>query len=222
MAPLVALMYGRTLAIDAVVEDAVRRGASQLVVLGAGLCARAWRLAALRESIVYEIDHPATQAYKRRRLASLVPEARAVRFVPVDFERDDLRRALDDAGHDASAKTTWIWEGVTPYLTPDAIASTLAVVRARSAEGSTIALTYYPSSEWRAHPMLHAVALGARFLGEPFRGLTEVEAMHALLARNGFAAKDDAAHSDLAKRMGLRSTWPRIEERLVVAEAASD
>ncbi len=219
MTPLVELMRLRTKAIDAAVAGAAGRGTSQLVILGAGLCARAWRMSELHGSIVYEVDHPATQSYKRSRLEGVAPLARAVRFVPVDFERDDLGRALEDAGHDASAPTTWIWEGVTPYLTPDAIASTLGIVRARSTEGSTIALTYYPPSNRRNHPMLHAVSFGARILGEPFRGLTSVEAMHALLARTGFAVQDDASHLELAKRMGLRRTWLAIDERVVVAAA---
>lgn len=217
--PLVELMRVRTAAIDDAIGDAVERGVSQLVVLGAGLCARAWRMKELHGSIVFEVDHPSTQAYKRARLEGLVPEAREARFVPVDFERDDLRRALEDAGHDARAATTWIWEGVTPYLTYEAIASTLAAVRERSSEGSTIALTYYPPSERQHHPMLHVVSFGARVLGEPFRGLMSIEAMHGLLARSGFAVADDASHLQLAKRMGHRRSWPAIDERVVVARA---
>lgn len=220
MVPLVELMRVRTAAIDDAVRDAVRRGVLQLVVLGAGLCARAWRMKELRDSIVFEVDHPSTQAYKRARLEGLVPEAREARFVPVDFERDDLLRALEDAGHDARATTTWIWEGVTPYLTYEAIASTLATVRERSSEGSTIALTYYPPSERRHHPMLHAVSFGARVLGEPFHGLVSVAEMHGLLVRSGFAVEDDASHLELAKRMGLRRSWPAIDERVVVARAS--
>lgn len=220
LAPLVGLMRARTLAIDAAVTDAARRGSAQLVILGAGLCARAWRLSALRGSIVYEIDHPATQTYKRGRLAGLAPTAREVRFLPVDFERDDLRTALEQAGHDAGAPTTWIWEGVTPYLTPDAIAGTLRTVRDRSVAGSAIAITYYPPSGLGRHPMLRAVSLGARLLGEPFLGLMDVTTMHALLDEVGFVVEDDASNTELAKRMGLRSAGPAIEERLVVASAS--
>src|SRR5690606_25810776 len=140
--PLVDLMRARTVAIDEAIEDGVSRGSVQLVVLGAGLCARAWRMRSLADTIVFEVDHPATQSYKRARVDALEPKAREVRFVGVDFERDDLGAALEKAGHDASARTTWVWEGVTPYLTPAAIASTLDAVRARSAEGSTLVMTY--------------------------------------------------------------------------------
>ncbi len=217
LAPLVALMLVRTRAIDEVVQTDARRGTVQVVILGAGLCARAWRLGELGDSIVYEVDHPATQAYKRSRLGELVPTAREVRFVAVDFERDDLRNALEKAGHSQAAPTTWIWEGVTPYLTPEAIAGTLTTVQALSSPGSTIALTYYPPSDWREHPMVRAVSLGARFLGEPFVGLMHTDEMHALLEQSGFGVDDDATNSELARRMGLVSAWPAIEERIVVA-----
>ncbi len=219
MAPLVALMRVRTLAIDAAVEAAARRGVSQVVILGAGLCARGWRMNELRASIVYEVDHPATQRYKRSRLEGLAPKAREVKFVAVDFERDDLSRALEAAGHDASAPTTWVWEGVTPYLTKEAIESTLTAVRARSSEGSTIVLTYYPPDRRERNPLLRATSLAVRAVGEPFRGLLDVEAMHALLARTGFSVKDDASYVDLAERMGLPKTWTDINERVVVAPA---
>lgn len=59
--------------------------------------------------------------------------AREVVFVGVDFEKDDLDERLSNAGHDTSRATTWIWEGVTPYLTPLAIDATLAVAARRSA-----------------------------------------------------------------------------------------
>lgn len=218
-APLVAMMRVRTLAIDSAVQDAVRGGVSQLVILGAGLCARAWRMTELSDSVVFEIDHPATQSYKRERLEGVVPSARDVRFIPVDFERDDLRRALEDAGHDASAPTMWIWEGVTPYLTHEAIASTLAIVRTRSTEGSAIALTYYPPSDRRHHPMLYAASLAVRIIGEPLHGLMSVESMHALLARSGFSVEKDSSHRELAERMGLGMTWLAIDERLIIARA---
>ena len=80
----------RTAAIDAAVVRAVEAGCRQLVILGAGLDGRAWRLNALREVDVYEVDHPDTQAEKRRRVDGLMQAASSVSFVPVDFARDRL------------------------------------------------------------------------------------------------------------------------------------
>ena len=83
------VMVPRTIAID----DAVRaRLAPQLVILGAGLDGRAWRMAELAEVDVYELDHPASQQDKRERAAGLQPLAKSLRYVPVDFTRDRLDR----------------------------------------------------------------------------------------------------------------------------------
>ena len=123
----------RTAAIDDSVSASVAAGCEQLVILGAGLDGRAWRLEALRDVEVFEVDHPATQAEKRRRVARLAPRAREVRFVAVDFERQRLADRLAAAGHDATRATCWIWEGVTPYLVAPAIESTLHDIGDRSA-----------------------------------------------------------------------------------------
>src|SRR5439155_9675144 len=130
----------RSLAIDAVARAALEGGVSQLVILGAGLDARAWRLPEASRARTFEVDHPATQRYKRLRLGDGGDRGgRAdVTFVSVDFERDSLGARLDEAGHDVRDSTLWIWEGVTPYLVREATASTLRIVGDRSAKGSTL------------------------------------------------------------------------------------
>ena len=115
------LMALRTSAIDAAVRDAVARGATQLVILGAGYDGRAWRMKELAGVRVFEVDHPATQNAKRSHLNELPPPIGNVSFVPVDFERESLDAALDAAGHDRTRPTCWIWEGVVMYLTRDAM-----------------------------------------------------------------------------------------------------
>jgi methyltransferase (TIGR00027 family) len=107
------LMVPRTIAID----EAVRaRPAPQVVILGAGLDARAWRMKELAGVDVFEVDHPASQQDKRDWIGDQVPLAGSLRYVPVDLTRDRLDAALTEAGHQPSAPTTWIWEGVVPYL----------------------------------------------------------------------------------------------------------
>jgi len=109
-----ALMAPRTIAID----DAVREHSTeQLVILGAGLDARAWRMGELAGTIVFEVDHPATQVDKRERLGRTDLAAQEVRFVATDFVQQGLDDALDPAGHRTDVPTTWVWEGVVPYLT---------------------------------------------------------------------------------------------------------
>ena len=135
----------RTVAID----DAIRaRLSPQLVILAAGLDARAWRMPELATVKVLEVDHPAAQQNKRERLAGMKPVtpqkplAGTVKFVPVDFDSEDLDAALAAAGHRSSEPTTWVWEGIAADLTNAEVESTLRVVGQRSAPGSRLILSY--------------------------------------------------------------------------------
>src|SRR6266496_290200 len=127
-----ASAVARTRLIDDLVTDA-RSWIGQLVLLGAGFDSRAYRLPGLEQVTVFEVDQPATQQAKRevlgRVLAGIVegdPLAWHVRFVPVDFERDDLARALRTAGYRDGTRSLFVWEGVSNYLTPAAVDQTLA------------------------------------------------------------------------------------------------
>ncbi len=177
------MMVARTVAID----DAVRAAASpQLVILGAGLDGRAWRMPELRDVVVFEVDHPDSQRDKRARSTALTPVARDIRFVPVDFARDDLDEALASAGHDPARATTWIWEGVVMYLTLADIEATLAVIDRRSAAASRLIVAYH--SPW---PLLRLVGLLLRRIGEPLRSAFTAEAMRGLLAKHKFEVVQD-------------------------------
>ena len=207
----------RARAIDAVVASAVEEGLRQLVVLGAGLDDRAWRLPELAQVIVFEVDHPATQAQKRRR-ARGAPLARELCFVGVDFERDDLAVELEAAGHDAGSASLWIWEGVTPYLTPVATAATLDVVAARSASGSVLAMTYGTPELASFGRAVHRLVRPAfRLLGEPLEGLMEPDDAARLVLARGFFVEDDAGPLEWARRSGQAAPWNVIAEHLLVA-----
>src|SRR6516165_10010429 len=129
--PLASIGRLFTAARSRIAEDAlsgaVERGIRQIVILGAGLDTFALRSPhGARQILVYEVDHPATQAWKRQRLAetqlALPPW---LHFVPVDFERDDLGEMLVGAGFQQHSPAFFTWLGVVPYLTQDAIGSTL-------------------------------------------------------------------------------------------------
>ena len=177
------MIVARTIAID----DAVRAArAPQLVILGAGLDGRAWRMAELERSVVFEVDHPASQREKRSRSEGLKRRAREVRFVPVDFSSDNLTDALAAAGHNTTQATTWIWEGVVMYLERRDIESTLRVVQARSTPGSRLVTAYHQPAL-----MLLVLALIVRRFGEPIRTALTSEQMRMLLERHGFEVRLD-------------------------------
>lgn len=189
------VMVPRTVAID----DAVSEWpAAQVVILGAGLDGRAWRMPGLATVDVFEVDHPASQRDKRDRVGELSPLARSLRFVPVDFTGDDLDEALASAGHEASTATTWICEGVVPYLTPAEVEATARVVGGRSAPGSRLVVNYQAPAlsariGRRLAGLLATLALRADPLAhEPQRSAWTPAAMRDLLAGQGFAvARDD-------------------------------
>jgi methyltransferase (TIGR00027 family) len=209
----------RTRAIDEAVCDAVAAGLLQLVVLGAGLDARAWRMQELGETHVFEVDHPSTQDYKRARIGTRTAAAKEVKFVAVDFAKDSLADALSRAGHDADAPTFWLWEGVTPYLSLEAIRATLAAIASRSAPRSRIAVTYgTPEGSPFGPAMMLAARLAFRAIGEALLGLLTPEAMHAELATAGFHVLDDASARQWGERHGGgRRRLLFVRERLAVA-----
>lgn len=213
----------RTVAID----DAVRaRPATQVVILGAGLDDRAWRLDELADVDVFEVDHPASQRDKRGRVGDLPPRARSVRFVPVDFGRDRLDTALVAAGHRADKATTWIWEGVVPYLSRAQVARTVEAVRALSAPGSRLVVNYQaPSlSAFLGLRLVRALAALTRqrslWADEPLRSAWTPRAMAGLLATYGFQviSDDDLLAFAYALPMPVRVSRSLKAARLAVAD----
>jgi methyltransferase (TIGR00027 family) len=131
-----------------VVESELAEGASQYVIMGAGLDSFVHRRPDLVDRLrVFEVDHPASQEWKRRRLKELGLTAPAnLVYCAVDFESESLVDGLTSSGFDWELKTTFSWIGVTMYLSLDAIRATLAAIGS-SARGSAIAMTYNQSPE---------------------------------------------------------------------------
>ncbi|KLL09918.1 MULTISPECIES: class I SAM-dependent methyltransferase [Protofrankia] len=191
------VMVARTVAIDEAVRS---RLSPQLVILGAGLDDRAWRMPELAEVDVFEVDHQASQRDKRDRVGVLAPCARSLRFVTVDFSGDRLEDVLASAGHHRAVPTTWVWEGVVPYLTRAQVAATMAAVDHCSTPGSRLIVTYQSPSLSTA---VGRVAAGAMTLvarqprpwaAEPRRSSWTAAAMRALLTSHRFPV---AADNDL-------------------------
>jgi methyltransferase (TIGR00027 family) len=198
---LVEHISWRTVTIDAVIR---RRPAPQLVILGAGLDTRAHRLDELADTVVFEVDHPSTSSYKQRRAAALPLRARALHRVTVDFERDDLALRLAECGHDETRPTMWIWEGVTMYLTPEAVGGTLGAVAGRSAASSTLVLSYVtPDLVKRARRVLAPLSRPAfGVLGEPLRYSPTPEEIANAVSAHGFVVeRDEAGPGLIAERV---------------------
>jgi methyltransferase (TIGR00027 family) len=209
----------RTRAIDDALREALARGATQLVLLGAGLDSRAHRLPELEGVRVLEIDHPSTHRYKAERLANAGLCATHATRVAIDFERDRLVDVLPAAGFDPHAPSFWIWEGVTVYLTPEAIAATLRAVGELSAPTSRLAVTYTRPGARRGHALIEPfVPLLGGLVGEPIRGMLETDALVDLLDAAGFAPVSDESAADWARRYWPNEPPAREWERLLIAE----
>jgi methyltransferase (TIGR00027 family) len=135
----------RTRLIDDLLVEAIGNEPCQIVILGAGFDCRAYRLPVLNSRDVYEVDHPLTMERKRTQLKQRFGKLRpTLRYVPIDFNRDVLRCTLQQAGLMGSVKTVFLWEGVTNYLTAEAVDSVLRYVSGFPS-GSRVIFTYVHS-----------------------------------------------------------------------------
>lgn len=209
----------RSVAIDEEVRQAlaVPDPPRQLVILGAGLDSRAWRMPELFAATVFEVDHPATQGYKRERIAGAKRKAREVRFVTVDFEKDSLEARLAEAGFDPKARSLWIWEGVVMYLEKPVVEANLTRIASLCAPGSRL-LVYYQS---KVRGTL--VSLVVRRAGEPFRSAFTAPEMAAMLQRTGFTVRKDEDAGDWARRFlpAPQADGVKRVSRLATAEVGS-
>jgi methyltransferase (TIGR00027 family) len=166
-----AFVVARSRYAEDLLAQAVARSVTQYVLLGAGLDTFAHRNPhpSLR---VFEVDHPATQQWKRELLRDgSLPEPSRLTYVPVDFERQSLARQLHAAGFDSTVPSFFAWLGVVPYLTLDAFRATVRFI-AGQPPGSGVVFDYgqpraaLPPREQLAHDSLAARVQSA---GEPFQ-----------------------------------------------------
>ena len=157
--PVAVLAY-RTKMFDAALLDALRDGARQVVVLGAGFDSRAYRFQSQLGNVRFmEVDSGPTQAYKKQRLGEILEVIPPnVSFVPMDFTKDNLLEQLRNAGYSEQQKTFFLWEGVTYYLPESAVKDTLHFVRDHSASGSRIAFDYFGANNPSLNSPLHQYA----------------------------------------------------------------
>jgi methyltransferase (TIGR00027 family) len=188
-------------------EDAlaasVARGVRQVVVLGAGLDTFSLRNPFAEKGVrVFEVDHPATQAWKRERLEQAgIALPALLTFAPVDFERQSLAEGLANAGFDRNRPAFFQWLGVVPYLTQEAISATLDYVAGVPA--SAVVFDYTEpfenhTPERRANLMATAERAAAR--GEPWLSFFNPGELSALLRDKGFGAIEDLGFAELAGR----------------------
>jgi len=188
-------------------EDALaaafESGVRQVVVLGAGLDTYAYRNPFGDRLRIFEVDHPATQAWKRQLLQdAAIPPPSSLTFVPVDFERETLAGRLAAAGFDRTQQTFFTWLGVVPYLKQEAVWSTLAFI-ASLPNGAHLVFDYSDppaslSPEGRASHERRARRVAG--LGEAWVTYFETEKLHSELAALGFVEIEDLEPAQIGSR----------------------
>lgn len=136
-------LAGRDRYIDDVLQSFINIGLQQLVILGAGYDSRAYRFDLAGRVKTIEVDHPATQAVKMTKVREVFGNLPAhVTYVPVDFNFQSLEERLPESGYDPVLKTLFIWQGVSMYLTDEAVDATLHFVTNHAGAGSAIVFDY--------------------------------------------------------------------------------
>jgi methyltransferase (TIGR00027 family) len=198
-----------------IAEDALAAGyrddgVRQYLVLGAGLDTFAYRnpYADVR---VFEVDHPATQAWKREMLSAAgigIPESAT--HVSVDFERQSLRDELEAAGFDFVVPTMTAWLGVVPYLTPEAFRATVGLLGSFAGRSGVVfdySLPREALSE-REQLMRDSLADRVRQAGEPFLLFFMPEDLREELKAVGLAVVEDLDGAALTERFFAgRNDW---------------
>jgi methyltransferase (TIGR00027 family) len=202
---LAAYVLTRHRFIDDCLGRALEGDVEQVVLLGAGYDSRAYRFAAtLRGRPVFEVDFPATSRRKARilaRAAGKLPRA-AVCRVEIDFEKDSLEDRLSGAGFRKGARSFFVWEGVSMYLTRAAVKATLTTIRDITAQGSELAMDFWylldapdlVSTAYRMSANLLSL------LGEPVTFGIHPEDVEPFLARLGYRLLDLADATALERR----------------------
>jgi methyltransferase (TIGR00027 family) len=183
---------------------ALHHGVRQVVVLGAGLDTYAYRSTGIADLRIFEVDHPATQAWKRKCLADAgITLPPALILAPLDFERATLGATLELAGLDPNRRTFFTWLGVVPYLTEPWILKTLRYIADLSA-GAEVVFDYCNplSAAATAQRAADRAALAARVasVGEPFQSYFDTAQLLATLAGLGFTRRYDWGPAEIRAR----------------------
>jgi methyltransferase (TIGR00027 family) len=187
----------RTRYIDDAMNAALASGLDQVAILGAGLDSRALRLPGIERVRVFEVDHPSTQALKRRVVGR--SPAHLV-YVPMDFARDRLAEALSAAGFRAGLRTLFVWEGVTNYLDAESVDSTLGFI---GRTGRLALFTYVDRAILDGSARFEGAAESVAYvrrLGEPFTFGFDPRAVASHLRGLGLDLVEDLPLSEAAGR----------------------
>ena len=183
--------------------NALQLGCQQYVILGAGLDTFAYRYPEYaRKLSIYELDHPATQAYKKERLEHLsidLPEN--LNLVPIDFTSQSISSELLNHGFDSTKLSFFSWLGVTYYLDKETIEQTLQEIASISAQGCSI-LFDFPNEQLFSTPVKRVQSMVgmAQATGEPMKSCFSYHELESLLEKCGFLVYEHLPTTEIQSR----------------------
>lgn len=206
-------LISRTRFIDDLVKKNSASGVEQYVILGAGYDSRAHRLELPSSLRIFEVDQPEVQARKRSKLPEELSNSENMTYVAVDFTHQSLTEQLINAGFDQNKSTVFTLEGVSQYITKEALSSTIKEVAALTQRASsTFFISYvsdlfdknpeacfgkgYPNAEKRAKLIMY----GSAKVGEPWISFYGAEEIENVLSQNGYSVKENVTLKDLNSR----------------------
>ena len=204
-------IISRTRFIDDLIEKSAKEGVEQYVILGAGYDSRAHRLELPSSLRIFEVDQPEVQDRKRSKLPTELPNSENVTYVAVDFAHQSLTERLLNAGYDKTKSTVFTLEGVTQYITKEALNSTMNEMATLSQNASSIFVfsfvnelldknpedcfgSGYLNPEKKANLIKN---LSAKAAGEPWISFYSTEEIEDLLSQNGYSIKENVTLEDL-------------------------
>lgn len=205
------LVLARSRYTEECLEEAIKMGTTQYVILGAGLDTFAFRRTDLMKELeLFEVDHPATQDHKRNRLTELkwkTPDN--LHFVPVDFSRQSLAEALAASAYNPEASTFFSWLGVTYYLTREVVMTTLHTIANIAPKGSRVVFDYLDNDAFipnKAVPRTFGMLQFTKQIGEPMQTGFDPLSLAAELAPCGVRLIEDLSPIDAYMRYFMGRT----------------
>ena len=203
-------LISRTRFIDDLIKKSISEQVEQYVILGAGYDSRAYNLKLPSGLKIFEVDQPEVQKIKRSKLPDEIPNAENITYVSVDFNHQSLKNQLLNSGFDKSKSTIYTLEGVSQYITREALNSTLSELALLTPNSNATFFMSYVSRLLREDPKAcfgmgyskperaaKFITNGAAKVGEPWISLYSSKEIEDLLSQNSFTLIENKTLADL-------------------------